>query len=241
MTNLTLERVRHPFPNSHIGGTPVQVWVNAIPDGDSLWVSMTPNNQKDTFRVRIYGIDAPGLDQDYGKEAQCALYQMVRSAGYQLMLKAVEFDQRQRVVGILYRPGGNPYCSLNFQMVQAGHARWHSQYGGESLGLDQAQEAARQEFRGLWHGAEDVAPWDYRLGGGDQDRATVAWQMEQAKKEVRAATVQVGFWTLVLFLGIAMVVVPLVVQLVNPVVDLMGWSINYLALGESWIDRLLRF
>ena len=209
-----IERVQHPVPSLKADDVAVRVRVASIPDGDSLWVTLSDDWKAEAIPVRLYGIDSPERYQVYGEEAQAALYRMVWSGGYEFMLKVMAIDQFNRVVAILYPAGGNPYWSLNFRMVQAGHARWYSYYGGESFGLDYAEQMAREQSLGLWSYPEAVAPWDYRLES-KSDLEGLERQLELTDQEVRAATLSAVFWAVVWFVGVTLVVFPIARYLWN--------------------------
>ena len=71
-------------------------------------------------------------------------------------------DRYGRQVAILYQRGQGRRRSVNRMMVEQGHARWYSSYGGQELGLDDAERNARKRRRGLWATRRAVAPWEHR-------------------------------------------------------------------------------
>ena len=52
--------------------------------------------------------------------------------------------------------------SINRMLIEQGHARWYSRFGGENLGFAAAEEQARSNRRGFWRSRHQVAPWDHR-------------------------------------------------------------------------------
>ena len=142
------------------GNRPFPVRVVSVQDGDSLVVRPL-NRGNEQLRVRLYGIDAPEHDQDFGREATARLRNLVRGKdGFTLEYK--DTDRYGRLVGVLYFGSSGPQRSVNRVMVEEGLARWYSRYGGRELGLDQAERNARRAKRGIWGAGRQVAPWDHR-------------------------------------------------------------------------------
>ena len=135
-------------------------------DGDSLIVRprgsvFAPWRSRREIRARLYGIDAPESDQQYGGEASEYLRRLV-SGRNDLVLEPVDTDRYGRQVAILYYRGAGRSRSVNRMMVERGMARWYSRYGGRELGLDKAEREARRRRRGLWASRRQVAPWEHR-------------------------------------------------------------------------------
>ncbi len=150
-------------------GRPFPVEVSSVQDGDSLLVK--GRDSRDELRLRLYAIDAPELDQEYGREAREYLGRLVRRRT-DLLLEPVDTDRYGRLVGVLYHRAAGRQHSVNRLMVEQGLARWYSQYGGGDLGLEHAEAEAQRRRRGLWANRRAVAPWDHRrqqrqrAGGG---------------------------------------------------------------------------
>jgi endonuclease YncB( thermonuclease family) len=51
---------------------------------------------------------------------------------------------------------------LNQEMVGAGLCWWYRKYAPTNTILEQFEEKAREEKRGLWADTEPVRPWDWR-------------------------------------------------------------------------------
>lgn len=130
-------------------------------DGDSLVACASQGRNNDGFRVRLYAIDAPERDQEYGREARDYLWRLVWNRT-DLMLEPADTDQYGRLVGVLYYRRMNRRRSINRLMVEQGLAYWYSRYGGHGLGLEQAEENARRRRRGVWASVSQVAPWEHR-------------------------------------------------------------------------------
>ena len=144
-------RPRHSFP----------VRVLSIQDGDSLVIRPAQSGSEAAYRVRLYAIDAPEREQQYGREARDYLRRLVWNRT-DLMIEIIDTDQFGRLVGVLYYRATDRRRSINRLMVAQGLAYWYSAYGGHGLGLEQAEQAARRRRRGVWASGRQVAPWQYR-------------------------------------------------------------------------------
>ena len=142
-------------------GRPFPVRVVAVQDGDSLIVRVAHSRYDEQYRIRLYAIDAPEHDQEYGREARDYLRRLVWNRT-DLMLEPVDTDQYGRLVGVLYYRAMDRRRSINRLMVEQGLAYWYSRFGGHELGLEQAEENARRRRRGVWASGGQVAPWEHR-------------------------------------------------------------------------------
>ena len=142
-------------------GRPFAVQAVRVQDGDSLIVRPSQGRRDESYRVRLYGIDAPERDQQHAREARDCLQQLVRNRT-DLMLEAVDTDRYGRLVGVLYYRAMGRRRSVNLLMVQQGLAYWYRRYGERGLGLEQAERDAQRGRRGVWSDRRRVAPWDHR-------------------------------------------------------------------------------
>ena len=142
-------------------GRPLEVRVVSVQDGDSLIVRLGRSRDSEEVRVRLYAIDAPESDQQYGREARDYLRRLIRNTD-DLLLEPVDTDQYGRLVGVLFYRADGRRNSVNRLMVEQGMAWWYRQYGGHGLGLEQAERQARRMRRGLWASARQVPPWEHR-------------------------------------------------------------------------------
>lgn len=127
--------------------------VTHVTDGDTLWVSK--GNGEQAIDVRLQGIDAPEICQDYGKSAQAALARRVLHQTVSVTSKAR--DKYGRMVAKVSVGGED----LGAWLVANGHA-WSNHYH-QSLGTYGQQEtAAKQAGRGLWAGGYPVEPKLFR-------------------------------------------------------------------------------
>lgn len=141
----------------------VDVMVERVIDGDTVDVLI---GQK-PVRIRLLGIDAPGLSQDAGQDAQQFLARFIE--GHSVRVALDSQDKYGRSLGELFvtrlDPGYRQQSdiSVNAFLVRTGRA-WAYRYQGEvqysSYGDLEAQ--ARVEKRGLWSNANAIEPWQWR-------------------------------------------------------------------------------
>lgn len=122
-------------------------------DGDSLTLN--------GLEVRLYGIDAPELDQtcssnagEYacGREAREALRDLLKNRS--ITCKSLETDRYGRAVSICRGAG----LEINNEMVRQG---WAVAYFSRSTAYARAQKEARAARRGIWRG-KFAMPESYR-------------------------------------------------------------------------------
>ena len=122
-------------------------------DGDSILVKVDRNKEN----LRLYGIDAPEIGQEFGTEARDFVRE--RTAGRAVTVERLGSDRFGRDVAIVRLPDGR---SLNAELVRHGYAWWSRRHAPDNLELADAEREARSQKRGLWHQAEPVPPWVWR-------------------------------------------------------------------------------
>ncbi len=138
------EYVRAAFPRQQMSGEVV-----GVADGDIITVVEESKNQR---RIRLAGIDAPEIRQDFGVQAR-------KELGKKLIRKRVriEWTSKDRyglVVGDVFLEGR----WINLEQISEGLA-WHH---NDSAVLADAEKQAREAKFGLWSQPDPVAPWDFR-------------------------------------------------------------------------------
>ena len=140
--------------------------VIGVHDGDTVTV-LDQDNKK--FTIRLQGIDAPELKQEFGAVSQKNLSSMV--LGKQVSIVWTKVDKYRRTVGTIMLDGRD----INIEQVKAGVA-WHfKKYEDEQSPTDRltyaaAEQAARAAKLGLWKGETPLAPGDWR-----QEAKTKRW------------------------------------------------------------------
>jgi len=142
--------------------TPAFCWeatLWAVKDGDTLIVL----RGREAITVRLQGIDAPELDQEFGEESRGVLEALVKDR----MLKVEETgrDDYGRTVAAVVRDDG---LDIGHELVGRGMAWYYPQYS-DSATLDEAERKARERRKGLWASEKNpVAPWEYRNNAGSR-------------------------------------------------------------------------
>jgi micrococcal nuclease len=113
-------------------------------DGDTLF--------SDGMKIRIFGIDAPEMDQPGGEEAKRKMAEMVK--GRRIRVESVETDAYGRTVARVYAGASD----LGAAMVAGGYAL------ARCAPYRPAEARARRKSLGLWRngGIEDPAAWRRR-------------------------------------------------------------------------------
>lgn len=128
--------------------------VVSVKDGDTLVV--LHNNQSIT--VRLYGIDAPELKQDFGQQAKAKLSTLVLNKTVRVDRRGTGKDNYGRMIGEVF-VGSK---SANVQLVETGMAWWYYRYADNDKALQRAEQKARDRRLGLWSKPNPVAPWEFR-------------------------------------------------------------------------------
>lgn len=144
--------------------------VTAVHDGDTVTIRIQePHDPRDNsiLRVRLWGIDAPELKQDFGAQAQEAMEKMVMNKDVEIVSHGVE--RYGRTLGEITVSGYNPDAhpgthpdSANLKLVRMGLAWWYRKFSPGAVEYRQAEQRAREDRVGLWAGDSPVAPWDFR-------------------------------------------------------------------------------
>jgi len=137
-----------------------------VHDGDTITV-LDKDNKK--THIRLQGIDAPELKQEFGSVSQQNLSRLV--LGKQVTIVWTKLDKYRRTVGTIMLDGRD----VNIEQVKAGLA-WHfKKYEDEQKPDDRityaaAELDARAAKLGLWKDPNPTPPGDWRL-----DVKTARW------------------------------------------------------------------
>lgn len=149
-----------PLCAAPAGSTMLTGTVVAVQDGDTLTLQTRGGSEQ----VRLQGIDAPELAQDFGDAARLALGQ--QTLGQSVTVATSQRDRYERVLGLVFRMD----CTeVNQEMLALGMAWFYTAYACE---LDTprrqrfaaAQTQAMAQARGLWIQRTPLAPWVFRNG-----------------------------------------------------------------------------
>lgn len=113
--------------------------------------------------IRLYGIDAPEVDQPLGEEASDFLRARL---GYPIYARVKGYDRYDRLVAWIYQRDlrSRKWKCLNVELVRAGLAYAYRDYGGRQRHIIAAEREAKDARRGLWKAGAfgDEKPWDNR-------------------------------------------------------------------------------
>ncbi len=145
------------LPTTLTNGGLYQCQIHRVIDGDTV-VANCPKDNQETIRIRIWGIDAPEMQQGHwGKAAKNALIVLLSQANHDsIEIKIRDIDHYGRYVGQLFLNE----LDLGLELVKNGEAVVYEQYNKERDYLQAQQEAKKQKL-GIW-----------RIEGAQQDPAT---------------------------------------------------------------------
>jgi micrococcal nuclease len=123
-----------------------------VSDGDTIDVL----REGRAVRVRLEGIDTPERGQPFGTRAKQFTSDLVFGKTVAVQVKGT--DQYGRILGEVILPDGR---SLNRELVRNGYAWWYRRYSDDPV-LQQLEEEARRERRGLWRDQNPIPPWEFR-------------------------------------------------------------------------------
>ncbi len=131
--------------------------VQNVHDGDT--VNIAPGGDEENLvAVRLYGLDAPELDQAGGVESGQYLHALLPQ-GAEVEIIPYGVDAYGRALGLIVRNAR----TVNATMLAAGQAWLYERYCKASFcrKWKKLQQEARDEKKGLWNG-EAVPPWEWR-------------------------------------------------------------------------------
>lgn len=132
--------------------------VVAIGDGDSITVLDETRTER---RVRFFAIDAPELNQSFGKQSKQHLSELIY--GKTVKVEVHGRDRYERAVGKVFIDG----LDVNLEQIKGGFA-WHyrafenQQSSADRVTYRDAESAAREQQLGLWAESDPEPPWRYR-------------------------------------------------------------------------------
>ncbi|WP_306546007.1 thermonuclease family protein [Desulfobulbus sp.] len=140
--------------------------VLSVTDGDTINVERKGRQ----LRVRLYGIDAPEMNQSFGQKAKELTSSLI--LGRNVDVEQKDIDRYGRIVGLVKIDGQG----LNELIIQNGYAWVYQQYCKENFCSEwnQSEAAARKQKKGLWSDPVAIAPWDWRHHKSAPQRPGVA-------------------------------------------------------------------
>ena len=133
------------------------VIINVV-DGDTVHLL---NDNQEKLKVRLHHIDAPELDQSYGKESKFVLEQLILNK--KVTVISDKKDKYKRLLGVI----SLDEVDVNLEMIKAG-AAWHfkkyakfDQARDQYLIYDENEHQAKLKKIGLWK-EKAISPWLWR-------------------------------------------------------------------------------
>ena len=132
--------------------------VARVSDGDTVRLRLDDSTE---LKIRLSGIDAPELDQAFGKESKSRLTELVD--GRTIEAQCSKRDRYRRWLCKLEWDSKD----VNLNLVKDGFAWWYRYYRKDQTSEDQqtyqaAEATAKKNKLGLWGDFDPVAPWDFR-------------------------------------------------------------------------------
>lgn len=132
--------------------------VVAVADGDTLTLLDAQNTQ---HKIRLNGIDAPELGQDFGQAAKQNLAGL--SFDKSVVVIWSKRDKYSRIIGTVVSGA----LDLSLVQIRDGFAWYYREYEAdvppvERVLYDAAEQNAKFQLRGLWKQSGAQPPWTYR-------------------------------------------------------------------------------
>jgi len=123
-----------------------------VHDGDTITVFY----QLQPVKIRLWGIDAPELDQDDGWKSALALRKLLW--GKKVLIEPRDKDRYGRLVAIIYV---HDTLNVNKWLVKEGWAWVYRKYNDEEGWLE-LEQFAKERGLGLWTEEPNQPPWEWR-------------------------------------------------------------------------------
>ena len=128
-----------------------------VVDGDTIYLKTRANN---SIKVRLAFIDAPELNQSFGKDAKAFLKKI---EGQKVEIDVKSKDRYGRHVAILFHRNAD----INLGMIENGYAWVYTKYlKYASIPIRNkylhAEFLAKENALGLWKMNDYIAPWEWR-------------------------------------------------------------------------------
>ena len=146
----------HPIPNSDD-----KKKVKFVIDGDS--VQIWDGNEE--HEIRLYGIDCPEYNQEWGITAKAGLIKLI--GGRNVYLEKFGVDIYGRVLATVYIENRGELINVNEKMVVKGHAWVMRKFykdlpRSRQIQLNRLENWARKKRVGLWASDNPCPPWEWR-------------------------------------------------------------------------------
>jgi hypothetical protein len=129
-----------------------------VADGDTITVL---DQQKNTYKIRLQGIDAPEKKQAFGEKSKQSLHDLVH--GKQVRIEYDKEDKYGRIVGKITLDD----LDICLQQLVLGMAWHYKKYQNEQSVADRvvyndAELKSKSLKLGLWADETPTPPWEFR-------------------------------------------------------------------------------
>ena len=140
-------------------GRESQLYMRRVLDGDTFLA-----NTEDGYlvKVRLRAVDAPELDQPYGKESSQALRSLLMAPHTDVVsfIHERDFDGRY-IADVFTQTAVSEFRYVQAKMVRSGLA-WHYGAFDRRVKLKEMMENATAAKVGLWKDPDPLPPWRFR-------------------------------------------------------------------------------
>ncbi len=125
--------------------------VEEIINGDTFIVE----TERGDVKVKLYGVEAPEKDQEYGRESSKLLKDLIDDEDVKII--PVHATKSGTLIGKVYLDGDY----INATMIKAG-AAWYDDDHADDSKLEKAEKWAKKHEVGIWSHRDPTPPWVYK-------------------------------------------------------------------------------
>lgn len=155
-----------------------KIKVTDVLDGDSF-TAQTMEDNSQTMKIRIYGVDSPEEGQNFYTEAKQFLKEKIGDKEVDIEILTTD-NLDYRVCNVLTEEGEN----ISEILIKEGYAWWDDENAKEALTLKKLCAEAIREKKGLWADTSPLAPRDYRKSKG---LTLISYKIEKKVEEKKEA------------------------------------------------------
>ena len=146
------------FLSNIVNAKTIEGLVVGVADGDTITVL---DQQKNTYKIRLQGIDAPEKKQAFGEKSKQSLHDLVH--GKQVRIEYDKEDKYGRIVGKITLDE----LDICLQQLVLGMAWHYKKYQNEQSVADRvvyndAELKSKSLKLGLWADETPMPPWEFR-------------------------------------------------------------------------------
>jgi len=146
------------FLSNIVNAKTIEGLVVGVADGDTITVL---DQQKNTYKIRLQGIDAPEKKQAFGEKSKQSLHDLVH--GKQVRIEYDKEDKYGRIVGKITLDD----LDICLQQLGLGMAWHYKKYQNEQSVADRvvyndAELKSKSLKLGLWADETPMPPWEFR-------------------------------------------------------------------------------